>query len=223
MRWLNRISAATAAVRLIDESLYAQAFDELNQGIRRDGLWAKALANAEGNEAKARGLYLQYRVQSYKDEAALLEQSTVPSLNSITHPPSHSAAQHARVVDDNKQGRASNAHGRQYHKQAAQPGLPQMSAPKKEAPSWASDNEELEGFRNSVKILAAQDGVSKSYVYECMRNDLVRSTILHHILPLEERGCTYMEQVGAAVDEVRRRWNLLPDVQQQKYHADDSF
>ena len=43
MKWIKRISAATAAVRLTDESLYAQAFDELNQGIRRDGLWANRL------------------------------------------------------------------------------------------------------------------------------------------------------------------------------------
>ena len=220
MKWLKRISAATAAVRLIDESLYAQAFDELNQGIRRDGLWAKALANAEGDETKARGLYLQYRVQSYKDEAALLEQSTVPSLTNSIHPPSHAAAQQTGVADNNKQRQVAI---QQHHKQTSQPALPQISASDKDVPSWASDKQELEGFKNSVKILAAQDGVSKSYAYECMRNDVVRSTILHHILPLEKRGCTYMEQVGAAVDEVRRQWNLLADGQQRKYHANDSF
>ena len=157
MKWIKRISAATAAVRLTDESLYAQAFDELNQGIRRDGLWAKALANAEGNETKARGLYLQYRVQSYKDEAALLEQSTVPTPSSIAHPPSHSAAQQARVADDNKQRRAASVHGRQHYTQAPLSELPQMSASEKDAQQEGINGYDSSGYTPLMNAVKSYD------------------------------------------------------------------
>lgn len=37
------------------------------------GLWAKAMAYSEGNNEKAKSLYMQYRVQSIKDDFKLLE------------------------------------------------------------------------------------------------------------------------------------------------------
>jgi len=40
----------------------------MQQGIRREGLWAKAIAKSEGNENKATSLYLEYRAQSLADE-----------------------------------------------------------------------------------------------------------------------------------------------------------
>ena len=54
--------------RLAEEMLYAEAMREIEQGIRRDGLWGKALAESDGDEKKARGQYLKLRVQSLKDE-----------------------------------------------------------------------------------------------------------------------------------------------------------
>jgi hypothetical protein len=45
-----------------EEELYAAAMDELERGIPRLGLWAKAFADADGNENKAKALYLKYRV-----------------------------------------------------------------------------------------------------------------------------------------------------------------
>ena len=59
--------------RLVEEELYAEALRELEQGIRRDGLWAKAFAKSEGNEEKAKALYIELRVQAYRDELALYE------------------------------------------------------------------------------------------------------------------------------------------------------
>lgn len=58
----------TAINRLIEERLYEQALNELESGMLRGGLWAKALANSSGDEKKARGLYLKYRVQAMIDE-----------------------------------------------------------------------------------------------------------------------------------------------------------
>ena len=58
----------SAANRLIDEKVYEQVVNELSQGVKKSGLWAKALANSEGVEEKAKALYIKYRVQAIKDE-----------------------------------------------------------------------------------------------------------------------------------------------------------
>ena len=54
--------------RLAEEMLYAEAIREIEQGVRRDGLWGKALADSEGDEKKAKALYLKLRVKTLKDE-----------------------------------------------------------------------------------------------------------------------------------------------------------
>lgn len=51
-----------------EEKIYAAVLNEMQQGIRREGLWAKAIAKSEGNENKATSLYLEYRAQSLADE-----------------------------------------------------------------------------------------------------------------------------------------------------------
>lgn len=69
----DKLRRASAASRLIEEQLYEQVVNELANGKRRNGLWAKALANSEGIEDKAKALYIQYRVQSIKDEVEISE------------------------------------------------------------------------------------------------------------------------------------------------------
>lgn len=59
--------------RLIEEEIYAEAIRELERGVRRDGLWAKAFAKSGGNEDKTKALYIELRVQSFKDELAIYE------------------------------------------------------------------------------------------------------------------------------------------------------
>ncbi|HHZ94359.1 MAG TPA: hypothetical protein EYN67_02110 [Flavobacteriales bacterium] len=68
MSFFKRIKRVSAVQRLAEEQLYEQALAELESGVRRDGLWAKALANSSGDEAKIKGLYLKFRVQSMMDE-----------------------------------------------------------------------------------------------------------------------------------------------------------
>ena len=63
----------SAAARLLEEQLYEQVVVELSQGKKRDGLWAKAMANSDGLEEKAKSLYIKYRVQSIKDEAEITQ------------------------------------------------------------------------------------------------------------------------------------------------------
>ncbi len=57
--------------RILEEKLYEQVAIELKDGFKRDGAYARALADAEGSEEKAKGLYIKYAVQSLMDELSL--------------------------------------------------------------------------------------------------------------------------------------------------------
>lgn len=58
----------SAKARLLEEKVYEQVVQELAQGFRRDGLWAKAMAEGNGSEERAKSIYIKLRVQSIKDE-----------------------------------------------------------------------------------------------------------------------------------------------------------
>lgn len=70
-----------ATQRLVEVRLYDEVAQELAKGELHDGIWAKALADSDGVEAKARALYLRYRVQSIKDKRELLEPAAVEAIN----------------------------------------------------------------------------------------------------------------------------------------------
>ena len=57
--------------RKADESLYHQALKELESNSINKGVYAKALGDSSGDEAKARSLYIKYRVQSLDDEQSI--------------------------------------------------------------------------------------------------------------------------------------------------------
>ncbi len=61
----------SAKERLYEEKLYEQVASEIHQGQKRSGVWAKALAVANGNEEFAKAKYIELRVQSLKDEIAV--------------------------------------------------------------------------------------------------------------------------------------------------------
>jgi hypothetical protein len=71
MSWLNKIKYDAISSRLLDENIYAQVLSEIENGQRRDGLWAKALANSDGSNEKAKSIYIKYRADSIRDEIAL--------------------------------------------------------------------------------------------------------------------------------------------------------
>lgn len=56
-------SAPARSGPVVSEELWAQALQEFNSPQRRAGLWAKAFAYAQGNEAQAQAHYLKERVQ----------------------------------------------------------------------------------------------------------------------------------------------------------------
>lgn len=60
-----------AQQRQDEERLLEQVVGELERGYRRDGVWAKALISADGDEDRVKANYLELRVQSLRDEALL--------------------------------------------------------------------------------------------------------------------------------------------------------
>jgi len=70
---LRRIRDAGAMRRKIEEALYEAVSKEIADGIRKEGLWAKSLSETEGDETKARALYIRHRVQAMKDDISLYE------------------------------------------------------------------------------------------------------------------------------------------------------
>jgi hypothetical protein len=68
MGLFDDIKAKGAAYRLTEEALYAEALREIEAGQRRDGLWAKAMAESDMDQGRAGAKYIKMRVQSLKDE-----------------------------------------------------------------------------------------------------------------------------------------------------------
>ncbi len=68
----EKFKAKLAKSRLLEEKLYQEVLRELNENIIRDGLWAKALADSDGSEEKAKSKYIKLRVQSMKDETEII-------------------------------------------------------------------------------------------------------------------------------------------------------
>ncbi len=63
----NFIKKSIIANRAEETILYEYVLDEIEDGYKVRGLWAKSLAMSEGDENKAKSLYMQYRVQNIKD------------------------------------------------------------------------------------------------------------------------------------------------------------
>lgn len=75
-RWIESLAvtkhakARFSARQIPDEAYYEQAAHEVRNGNIRQGLWAKAWAEAQGDNTKAQALYVKLRVSAMKDEAA---------------------------------------------------------------------------------------------------------------------------------------------------------
>jgi len=63
-----------AQERKWEEVLFNKVAQELEQGIKHNATWAKALANADTNNI-VEGLYIKYRVQSLQDDITLEEEA----------------------------------------------------------------------------------------------------------------------------------------------------
>ncbi|MEA2017526.1 MAG: hypothetical protein U9N59_03675 [Campylobacterota bacterium] len=63
----NMFKKASIANRVEETILYEFVLDEIESGIQIRGLWAKAMANSDGDMNKANSIYMKYRVQDIKD------------------------------------------------------------------------------------------------------------------------------------------------------------
>jgi hypothetical protein len=55
-----------------EEDLFAEAFRESQSGVRRDGLWARALSECDMDPEKAKATYFRMRVQTLREESSKL-------------------------------------------------------------------------------------------------------------------------------------------------------
>ena len=94
MNWIRsklgqaKISRALANAQ--EEALFAQAANEVVAGDIRPGLWAKAVAAADGDERRARARYISLRVEQLQLQVSAAEE--VARLAAAPHP-GHPAAE----------------------------------------------------------------------------------------------------------------------------------
>ena len=68
--------AKLAAQKLAEEQLYEFAAEEIAANNIRPGLWAKAIAESDGDDAKAKARYIKLRVETMKAEADLQDHAS---------------------------------------------------------------------------------------------------------------------------------------------------
>mgnify|MGYP001336404930 CR=1 FL=1 len=69
----KKSSVDTVFLRQQEERLYKIILVEMEAGIRRDGLWGKALTKANFDEKDAKAIYVKLRMQSLIDEELIAE------------------------------------------------------------------------------------------------------------------------------------------------------
>jgi hypothetical protein len=69
----NILKKQDARTRISEERLYEEVSTEVEKGEIKKGLWAKALIDSKNDEAKAKGLYIKYRIQNIADEKEITE------------------------------------------------------------------------------------------------------------------------------------------------------
>ena len=63
-----------AKERKIEEYYFNLVAEELEKGIKHNPTWAKAISESKGDSEIAKSCYINYRVQSLKDDAILQEE-----------------------------------------------------------------------------------------------------------------------------------------------------
>ena len=71
MSLFTHAKASRAAAKVAEELIYEQVAVEVAAGAIRQGLWAKAISESDGNEAAAKARYLKLRVEMINAEAEL--------------------------------------------------------------------------------------------------------------------------------------------------------
>ena len=88
-----------------EEELYAKVAAELHGGNREEGLWAKCFAECDGDENKAKALYLKARVERLKEE----EPNQKKDIITLSH-----RFEEMRAMANRGDARAQNSLGEMY-------------------------------------------------------------------------------------------------------------
>lgn len=107
MNWIKALQKRTIKIRATDEQVYALVLKEIESGKRSDGLWAKAMADSNGNSDKAKSIYIKYRAVAIKDEVAL-EKSREGASESKASPKSKPENSRTNLKPANKEQPWSN-------------------------------------------------------------------------------------------------------------------
>ena len=82
MSAFDRFKKLNVAHQKSDEAVYSIVAQEMEDGVRHNGRWLKALEQAEGNKEKQVAEYIKLSVESLKDEISSHSNSARPN-NSI--------------------------------------------------------------------------------------------------------------------------------------------
>lgn len=134
MGLFDDIRVQGAAYRLTEEVFFAEALREMEAGVRRDGLWAKALSEVDCDEERAKAMYIKLRVQSLKDEVATFkaameceEQAQAAALNRRQANHSSKETTRARHEEAQRSAQARTAVARLKEKQRQEKLLPEVT------------------------------------------------------------------------------------------------
>lgn len=84
MSLFSKLKKVSVAQRKTDETIYSAIAQEMEEGIRHNGLWLRALEKAEGSKERQVAEYIKLRVQSLKDDVSILSDQEKYE-NSIGH------------------------------------------------------------------------------------------------------------------------------------------
>lgn len=102
----ERKRKAKLVARAFEEGLYEIVASELRAGIKKDGLWLKAVTKSRGNDDLAKSEYVELRLQSLKDEIEVSELIDETNTNGSTSVP---ASEEVHVCTKSTSERASDA------------------------------------------------------------------------------------------------------------------
>ena len=71
MAIFKQIKKTKVITRIQETQLFEYVMNEINQNDRKEGIWGQALVASEGDQEKARALYIKLRVEALKDEISL--------------------------------------------------------------------------------------------------------------------------------------------------------
>lgn len=87
MGFLTKVKDAQVLGRKEAEALYSAALREVESGIRRDGLWAKAVTESRGDQHAVKARYMTLVIQAMRDEMYIAGRIAEAEAESVSSPP----------------------------------------------------------------------------------------------------------------------------------------